>query len=84
MKGGDRFRDKRVQTNGNLTDSERRERVTDLWTDATERVADAMEQNFRRLNPVYMMATSGSRGSKEQIRQLAVAVNEMPSAAPLF
>jgi DNA-directed RNA polymerase subunit beta' len=56
---------------GNLTDSERRERVTDLWTEATERVADAMEQNFRRLNPVYMMANSGARGSFKQIRQLA-------------
>ncbi len=56
---------------GNLTDSERRERVTDLWTDATEKVAEAMEKNFRRLNPVYMMANSGARGSFKQIRQLA-------------
>jgi len=56
---------------GNLTDTERRERVTDLWTDATEEVARAMEQNFRRLNPVYMMANSGARGSFKQIRQLA-------------
>jgi DNA-directed RNA polymerase subunit beta' len=56
---------------GNLTDSERRERVTELWTEATEKVADAMEQNFRRLNPVYMMANSGARGSFKQIRQLA-------------
>ena len=56
---------------GNLTDSERRERVTDLWTEATEKVADAMEKNFRRLNPVYMMANSGARGSFKQIRQLA-------------
>ena len=56
---------------GNLTDTERRERVTDLWTDATETVADAMEKNFRRLNPVYMMANSGARGSFKQIRQLA-------------
>ncbi len=56
---------------GNLTDGERRERVTDLWTDATEEVAQAMEKNFRRLNPVYMMANSGARGSFKQIRQLA-------------
>ncbi len=56
---------------GNLTDSERRERVTEQWTEATEKVADAMEQNFRRLNPVYMMANSGARGSFKQIRQLA-------------
>jgi DNA-directed RNA polymerase subunit beta' len=56
---------------GNLTDAERRERVTEQWTEATEKVADAMEQNFRRLNPVYMMANSGARGSFKQIRQLA-------------
>ncbi len=56
---------------GQMTDSERREKVTDLWTEATERVADAMEKNFRRLNPVYMMANSGARGSFKQIRQLA-------------
>ena len=56
---------------GALSDSERRERVTDLWTEATEEVANAMEKNFRRLNPVYMMANSGARGSFKQIRQLA-------------
>ncbi|NLO27207.1 MAG: DNA-directed RNA polymerase subunit beta' [Actinobacteria bacterium] len=56
---------------GEMTDSERRERVTDLWSDATEEVAAAMEKNFRRLNPVYMMASSGARGSFKQIRQLA-------------
>jgi DNA-directed RNA polymerase subunit beta' len=56
---------------GNLTDPERRERVIEQWTEATEKVADAMEQNFRRLNPVYMMANSGARGSFKQIRQLA-------------
>jgi DNA-directed RNA polymerase subunit beta' len=56
---------------GNLTDTERRERVIDQWTAATEEVAEAMEKNFRRLNPVYMMANSGARGSFKQIRQLA-------------
>jgi DNA-directed RNA polymerase subunit beta' len=56
---------------GALSDSERRERVTDLWTEATEEVANAMEKNFRRLNPVFMMANSGARGSFKQIRQLA-------------
>jgi DNA-directed RNA polymerase subunit beta' len=56
---------------GHLTEVERRERVTDLWTEATDAVADAMEENFRRLNPVYMMANSGARGSFKQIRQLA-------------
>ncbi|MBC7292979.1 MAG: DNA-directed RNA polymerase subunit beta', partial [Thermoleophilia bacterium] len=50
---------------------ERRERVIEKWTEATEEVARAMEKNFRRLNPVYMMANSGARGSFKQIRQLA-------------
>ncbi len=56
---------------GNLTEAERRERVRDLWNDATDDVAAAMMDNFRRLNPVYMMANSGARGSFKQIRQLA-------------
>jgi len=56
---------------GNLTDGERRDRVIDLWNEANEKVAEAMEKNFRRLNPVYMMANSGARGSFKQIRQLA-------------
>ena len=56
---------------GNLTEAERRERVTDLWNEATDEVAEAMQKNFRRLNPVYMMANSGARGSFKQIRQLA-------------
>ncbi len=56
---------------GGLTDAERREKVTNLWQEATEEVAEAMEKNFRRLNPIYMMANSGARGSFKQIRQLA-------------
>ena len=56
---------------GGLTDAERREKVTTLWQAATEEVGRAMEKNFRRLNPVYMMANSGARGSFKQIRQLA-------------
>ena len=56
---------------GTMTEDERREKVTDLWTAATNDVTDAMRENFRRLNPVYMMANSGARGSFQQIRQLA-------------
>jgi DNA-directed RNA polymerase subunit beta' len=56
---------------GVLTDSERHDRVTELWTEATDEVAEAMERNLRRLNPIYMMANSGARGSLKQIRQLA-------------
>ena len=46
-----------------------------MWTQATEDVTDAMMDNMARdkdgFNPVYMMAISGARGNKQQIRQLA-------------
>src|SRR5262249_18435609 len=50
---------------------ERKESVTDRWDRATEEVARAMEDNLHELNPIYMMANSGARGSFKQIRQLA-------------
>ena len=45
--------------------------VTDLWNAATDEVAQAMEDNLDELNPIFMMANSGARGSFKQIRQLA-------------
>jgi DNA-directed RNA polymerase subunit beta' len=56
---------------GLITQQERHEAVVDKWTAATEEVADSMEANFDRLNPIFMMADSGARGSFKQIRQLA-------------
>ena len=56
---------------GLITQEERHEAVVDKWTAATEEVADAMEKNFDALNPIFMMANSGARGSFKQIRQLA-------------
>jgi DNA-directed RNA polymerase subunit beta' len=56
---------------GLITDEERHESIVNIWTEATEAVAGAMEANLHDLNPVYMMATSGARGSLSQIRQLA-------------
>ena len=56
---------------GLITFEERREKVVDKWTAATDEVAEAMEKNLHRLNPIYMMANSGARGSFTQIRQLA-------------
>ena len=60
---------------GLITNGERYNKVIDIWTHTTNEVADVL---FKRLaedrhgfNPVYMMADSGARGSKEQIRQLA-------------
>jgi DNA-directed RNA polymerase subunit beta' len=56
---------------GLITDEERHESIVSIWTEATDTVADAMEKTFFQLNPIYMMANSGARGSSKQIRQLA-------------
>ena len=56
---------------GEMSPEERHEEVVKLWEQATDEVADAMEKHLFRLNPIYMMANSGARGSFKQIRQLA-------------
>ena len=56
---------------GYITAEERKEAVTSSWDSATEEVGQAMEDNLDELNPIYMMANSGARGSFKQIRQLA-------------
>src|SRR5881394_180523 len=56
---------------GLITEEERHEQIVNLWTEATEDVAQAMEKTLFELNPIFMMANSGARGSFKQIRQLA-------------
>src|SRR6185436_11980296 len=56
---------------GWITAEERKDQTTDLWNAATDEVAQAMEDNLDELNPIFMMANSGARGSFKQIRQLA-------------
>jgi DNA-directed RNA polymerase subunit beta' len=56
---------------GYITAEERQEAVTAHWNRATDEVAQAMEDNLDELNPIFMMANSGARGSFKQIRQLA-------------
>jgi DNA-directed RNA polymerase subunit beta' len=56
---------------GVITDSERRQELIEIWTEATSKVADAMEDNFPATNPVFMMANSGARGNMTQLRQIA-------------
>jgi DNA-directed RNA polymerase subunit beta' len=56
---------------GELSQQDRHEAVVNNWNAATDAVAAAMEENFDRLNPIWMMASSGARGSAKQIRQLA-------------
>ena len=56
---------------GLISDEERKEAVVEKWTAATEEVGQAMQDNLNHLNPIFMMANSGARGSFKQIRQLA-------------
>jgi DNA-directed RNA polymerase subunit beta' len=56
---------------GLITDDERRQELIEIWTKATAEVGKAMEDNFPRVNPVWMMVYSGARGNMMQIRQIA-------------
>jgi DNA-directed RNA polymerase subunit beta' len=56
---------------GLITEEERHESIVNIWTEATDSVADAMEKTLWELNPIFMMANSGARGSFKQIRQVA-------------
>ena len=63
---------------GAITEGERYNKVIDVWSNATNRVAEDMletmqarERETGRFNPVFMMVDSGARGSEKQIRQLA-------------
>ena len=69
---------------GVITKGEKYNKVIDAWTHCTDEVADALMSGLSRmdavdeetgqtspLNPIYMMAISGARGSAAQIKQLA-------------
>ncbi|QIX28050.1 DNA-directed RNA polymerase subunit beta' [Nocardioides sp. JQ2195] len=56
---------------GLVTDDERRQELIEIWTQASNEVAKAMEKNFDRSNPIYMMVDSGASGNMMQIRQVA-------------
>src|SRR6266568_1276522 len=65
----------RAYATGQITFGERYNKVIDAWTHANNDIADAMVKTMQRskggFNPVFMMFDSGSRGSRDQIRQLA-------------
>ncbi len=77
----------RQYTEGLITQGEKYNKVVDIWARATDEVANEMMEAMkaglhkedeaeptdgnRSLNPIYMMADSGARGSKDQMRQLA-------------
>ncbi|MGC8891994.1 MAG: DNA-directed RNA polymerase subunit beta' [Candidatus Saccharicenans sp.] len=63
---------------GTISSGERFNRVVEIWTSVTDRVTNAMMNAMKKvsfeekkLNALYVMADSGSRGNKQQIRQLA-------------
>ena len=63
---------------GAITKGERYNKVIAIWSNVTDNVAQEMfeemecqEREQSKFNPIYMMADSGARGSKQQIRQLA-------------
>jgi DNA-directed RNA polymerase subunit beta' len=62
---------------GAITNGERYNKVIEIWSAITEKVADEMFGEMQKkdkqgdINPIYVMADSGARGSKQQIRQLS-------------
>lgn len=56
---------------GIITNRERYNKVIDIWTHATDRVSDLLFKGMETFNPIFMMADSGARGSRMQVRQLA-------------
>ncbi len=72
----------RQYNEGLITEGEKYNKAVDIWAKATEDVASEMmkeiaskeggdEQKAEAFNPIYMMADSGARGSKDQMRQLS-------------
>ncbi len=63
---------------GAITQSERYNKIIEIWSKVTDSISDKLFKNLeeddrtgRVLNPIYIMADSGARGSKQQIRQLS-------------
>jgi len=68
----------RQRSAGLITAGERHNKIVDIWHRVTEEVAkemfsqmSAIDDESGHFNPIYMMADSGARGSREQVRQLA-------------
>lgn len=73
LKDADETVDKieKMYRRGLISEDERYERVIEKWTNTTEEVANALMDSLDKFNPIFMMADSGARGSKSQIKQLA-------------
>lgn len=66
---------------GLISDEERYEKVIEVWNRTTDEVTDALMNGLDPMNNIYIMALSGARGSKNQIRQLAGMRGLMASAS---
>ncbi|MDP2923902.1 MAG: DNA-directed RNA polymerase subunit beta' [Candidatus Omnitrophota bacterium] len=56
---------------GIITEKERYNKIIDIWTRATGKVSDLVFKGMDEFNPIFMMADSGARGSRDQVKQLA-------------
>ncbi|MDD4955116.1 MAG: DNA-directed RNA polymerase subunit beta' [Candidatus Omnitrophica bacterium] len=56
---------------GIITERERHNKIIDIWTRTNDRISDLVFKTMDKFNPIFMMADSGARGSRVQIRQLA-------------
>ena len=56
---------------GLMTEDERYNSVIEIWNKTTDKIADVLMNSMDKFNPISMMADSGARGSKSQIKQLA-------------
>ena len=61
----------RMFRRGLMTDEERHEKVIAIWNEANDKITEALMEGLGRYNSIHMMADSGARGSKAQIKQLA-------------
>ena len=66
---------------GLMSNEERYERVINTWNKTTDDVADALMGSLGKMNNLYIMAHSGARGSKNQIRQISGMRGLMGNAA---
>ncbi|MFC1934559.1 DNA-directed RNA polymerase subunit beta' [Chloroflexota bacterium] len=56
---------------GLITEDERYSGVIGVWTEATDRITEAISESLDKYGSIYMMATSGAKGNISQIRQMA-------------
>jgi DNA-directed RNA polymerase subunit beta' len=55
---------------GFMSPDEQYNKTIDIWSEASDKVTQSMQSAQNPLNPVFMMATSGARGSIAQVKQL--------------